>query len=144
LGRYGEDFDDRSCYPSITAGIIPIGSHMANLFTTHKERILTAIGLFYFPELNKDLKEAKERGKALCHRLDYNGSTYGFAMAFGLPANSDTAGYMNPNHLNIPLHSGETFNLQKFILAIQNKYVLVLCPLQVMASPCILQSRPPR
>ena len=35
LGRYGEDLDDRTCYPSITAGIIPIGCHMANLFTTH-------------------------------------------------------------------------------------------------------------
>jgi hypothetical protein len=53
LGRYGGDYDDNACYPTITAAIIPVGSHSAtwqtSFFTVHRERILTAIGLFYFP-----------------------------------------------------------------------------------------------
>ena len=115
LGRFGGDFDDSACYPTITAAIIPVGSHMATLFTEHKETILIAIGLFYFPELNNDHKEARERGKALCHRLDYSGTTYGFAVDFGLPSRSDEAGYKDPRRLNIQLPGEEVFNLQSFI-----------------------------
>ena len=40
LGRYGEDYDDAACYPSITAAIVPIGSRMANLFTARYGRFL--------------------------------------------------------------------------------------------------------
>ena len=47
IGRFGTDFDDGTCYPTITAAIIPVVSHMAELFTAYKQNILVAIGLYY-------------------------------------------------------------------------------------------------
>ena len=88
---------------------------MANLFTAHKQLILTSIGLYHFPELNSGHKEAMDRRKALCHRLDDSGTIYGFARTHRLPTRDSEAGYKDPRRLNIPLPGGETFNLQTFI-----------------------------
>ena len=86
---------------------------MAELFTAYRPEILIAIGLYYFPWLEQDQEEARERGKALCHRLDYDGTDYGFNVTHGLPTSG--AGYKDPARLNIQLENGETFNLQTFI-----------------------------
>ena len=76
LARFGHDFDDSACYPNVTRAFIPVGSNMANLFTSHKKAILEAIGLYYFPNLNNDLNEARDRAKGLCHSLDNDGTIY--------------------------------------------------------------------
>ena len=88
---------------------------MAQLFTDHKAHILTSIGLYYFPHLNNNLSEAKDRAKHLCHSLDNNGSTiYGFYRTYSLP--SSGAGHKPPATLNILLPDGTRyFNLQQFI-----------------------------
>ena len=85
IGRFGADMDDGACYPTIAAAIIPVGSHMAELFTAYKHVILTAISLYYFPWLKDDRGEARERGKAFCHRLDFSGTDYGFNITLGCP-----------------------------------------------------------
>ena len=113
LARFGHDFDDSACYPNITRAFIPVGSDMANLFTAHTKAILEAIGLYYFPNLSDDLKEARDRAKGLCHSLDNDGTIYGFCDTYSLPKSG--AGFKPPARLTIPLPGGMRFNLQVFI-----------------------------
>jgi ribonuclease HI len=111
IARFGHDFDDQACYPNVTAATIPIGSQMADLFTTHKNHILLAIGQKYFPDLHAYPQVQRDRAKTLCHRLDNNGTIDGFRREHGLLDNA----LFHPRTLTIRLPTGEHFNLQTFI-----------------------------
>eukprot|EP00966_Prymnesium_polylepis_P067180 1559661-Prymnesium_polylepis.2 len=84
---------------------------MADLFTTHKNHILLAIRQNYFRDLHAYPQVQRDRAKALCHRLDNNGTIDGFRREHGLLDNA----LFHPRTLTIRLPTGEHFNLQTFI-----------------------------
>ena len=72
LHEYGDEYDDSSCYPTSLAAICPLGRDLAQRFIANKRAIYSAVGDFYFPNIDADTKA--QRIKTLNLRLDFDGS----------------------------------------------------------------------
>ena len=112
IGRYGDEYDDKQCYPNVTTATIPVGSRMADLYTSYKREVLLGIGRKYFPHLHAYPREQMDRAKGLCHRLDNEGTIIGFFNEHGIPGLAAD----QPRTLTLTLGpNNERFNLQTFI-----------------------------